>query len=800
MKRFIFTLAFLSGIFTTHSAAQSVTATWPLSSSNNPTVDGPIVADSVFRSNMVVRSYSTSSTYGAYQKNGPDAGGNWVAETGENLTRYLAFRVAPNEGYSLTISTVSFRIGWSGSSSYIKASIYYATDSSNNFSSRTLLQSAITLANTDGTLYSYSPNVLIPNGNSFYLLIYPWATAVCSTKSVGLQNVTIAGSVAAVGTGSLVVSPNSLSFGTINVNAFRQKNFTVSGTDLHPQDGTITISAPEGFLVSSNSNNDFSSSINVPYTGGVLSATTIYARFSPASEGDYSGTISISGGGAASLTLNVSGTAVSADYILGIFVATNGNDANAGTFDSPFSTISKAVSVAIPGDTIFVRGGNYALTSTVSLSKSGTADSRMIIVGYPKDTERPLLNFSSQISGYGIQLSGSYWYIKGIDIYGSSGNGMRITGNYNIVEFCSFYENRNTGLQIASGGAYNRIINCDSYYNRDATDGDADGFAPKLDVGTGNYFYGCRAWQNSDDGWDGYLRPADSVVTTIENCWSFRNGYLKDGSAGKGNGNGFKMGGGDNSNADNLRHIMTLRKCLAFDNLAKGFDENNNRGSMTLFNCTAYRNGGYNFGVPGPLTTDQTLTIKNCIVLGSYGKIWSSTIQEKNSWLSPFTGATANDFVSVDTAGVRGPRNPDGSLPDVPFMHLASTSQFIDAGVDVGIPYAGSAPDLGCFEYGLIDKVENASVSTPGSVYLEQNFPNPFNPTTTIVYSVRSRLHVSLKIYNILGEELSALVNREEEPGEHRVVFDGSSLPSGIYFAYLQAGSQLQVKKLLLLK
>ncbi len=800
MKRVVLASTFFSIIFTVYVSAQSVTATWPLSSNNNPTVDAPIVADTVIRSNMVVRSYSTSTTYGAYQKNGPDAGGNWIDETGENLNRYLAFRVAPNEGYSLTISTVSFRMGWSGSSSYIKASVYYSTDSSNNFSSRTLLQSAITLANSDGTLYSYSPIVQIPNGNSFYLLIYPWATVACSTKSVGLQNVTIAGSAASVGIGSIVASPNSLSFGTINVNAFRQKSFTLSGTDLQPQDGTITVSAPEGFLVSSNSNNDFSSSIDVPYTGGVLSATTIYVRFSPLSEGTYSDSISISGGGATSLTLDVSGTAVSADYILGIFVATNGNDANTGTFDSPFLTISKAVSSATPGDTIFVRGGTYALTSTVSLSKSGTTDSRISIVGYTKDTERPLLDFSSQTSGDGIQLSGSYWYIKGIDIYGASRNGMRITGNCNIVEFCSFYENHNTGLQISTGGSYNRIINCDSYYNRDAADGDADGFAPKLDVGTGNYFYGCRAWQNSDDGWDGYLRPADSVVTTIENCWSFCNGYLKDDSAGSGNGNGFKMGGGDNSNSANLRHIMTLRNCLAFDNLAKGFDENNNRGSMTLYNCTAYRNGGYNFGVPGPLTTGQILTIKNCIVLGNYGKIWASAIQEKNSWLSPFSAATENDFVSVDTAGVRGPRKPDGSLPDVSFMHLVSTSQFIDAGIDVGLPYAGNAPDLGCFEYGLIDKVENGSASIPGFVHLEQNYPNPFNPSTTIVYSVHSRIHVSLKIYNILGEELSALVNREEEPGEHRVIFDGSSLPSGIYFAHLQAGTELQVKKLLLLK
>jgi hypothetical protein len=68
-----------------------------------------------------------------------------------------------------------------------------------------------------------------------------------------------------------------------------------------------------------------------------------------------------------------------------------------------------------------------------------------------------------------------------------------------------------------------------------------------LTVGSGNYFYGCRAWKNCDDGWDGYMRGADDPSTTIENCWAFRNGYLEDGSdpGTQTNGNGFKMGGSD---------------------------------------------------------------------------------------------------------------------------------------------------------------------------------------------------------------------------------------------------------------
>jgi hypothetical protein len=84
-------------------------------------------------------------------------------------------------------------------------------------------------------------------------------------------------------------------------------------------------------------------------------------------------------------------------------------------------------------------------------------------------------------------------------------------------------------------------------------------------------------------------RGANDVTTTLENCWAFRNGYLEDGTdAGENaNGNGFKMGGSDDKT---LAHNFILKNCLAFSNKAKGFDQNSNRGSMTLYNCTGHGN------------------------------------------------------------------------------------------------------------------------------------------------------------------------------------------------------------------
>jgi hypothetical protein len=313
-------------------------------------------------------------------------------------------------------------------------------------------------------------------------------------------------------------------------------------------------------------------------------------------------------------------------------------------------------------------------------------------------------------SNRGLTLSGSYWHVKGLDIKGAGDNGMYVSGSYDTVEYCAFYRNRDSGMQLSGGASYNTIINCDSYYNKDTAQGNADGFSVKMDVGTGNYFYGCRSWQNSDDGWDGYLRGADSVFTTLENCWCFMNGYLLDGSASSGNGNGYKLGGSDDKS---LKHNFTLKKCLSFDNRVKGFDENNNKGSMTLYNCTGYRNGT-NYSFTTAIDTGSVLTLINCVALGSYGSISIPSTQQTNSWMSPFT-VTTSDFQSIDTTGMRGARNSDGSLPSSTFMHLATGSDLIDAGTNVGLAYNGSAPDLGFYESGsaaLLATVATTSISS----------------------------------------------------------------------------------------
>lgn len=90
--------------------------------------------------------------------------------------------------------------------------------------------------------------------------------------------------------------------------------------------------------------------------------------------------------------------------------------------------------------------------------------------------------------------------------------------------------------------------------------------------------------------------------------------------------------------------------------------------------------------------------------------------------------------------------------------------------------------------------------SIPSEYFLLQNFPNPFNPSTTIKFNVPERSAVALKVYDVLGKEVATLLNEEKSEGSYEVEFDGSDLTSGIYFYRLQASGFVETKKMILLK
>jgi hypothetical protein len=117
------------------------------------------------------------------------------------------------------------------------------------------------------------------------------------------------------------------------------------------------------------------------------------------------------------------------------------------------------------------------------------------------------------------------------------------------------------------------------------------------------------------------------------------------------------------------------------------------------------------------------------------------------------------------------------------------------------LPYDSLAFGTLCYPITEVKIIEDLIVS---DFKLEQNYPNPFNPTTNIGFRVADFGFVSLKVYDVLGNEITTLVNEELHAGEYEVEFNTSSInhhpSSGIYFYELKAGNFIETKKMILLK
>jgi parallel beta-helix repeat protein len=425
------------------------------------------------------------------------------------------------------------------------------------------------------------------------------------------------------------------------------------------------------------------------------------------------------------------------------YVDTKGSDSNSGTLDSPFAGMQKGADKAVAGDTVFLRGGTYTFrgagansTAGVYLTKSGTSDSKRICFWAYKN-EKPILDFAgvsfASTTSAGIRINGANWlYFKGLEICNvpqpggaAANNGIWANPTSNtIFEMLDLHNNSGPGLSMANGNGGNLVLNCDSHHNYDpkSNQGDgqnADGFGVHYQKsGPSTVLRGCRAWWNSDDGFDCI---SQGVAVTVENCWNALNGY-KPGtmtSAPSGNGNGFKVGGWGNPPDGYPTPVPThtIRNCLAFLNKAAGIYTNHQPGDNYFYNNTAYNNHAAGFNMLGydlnkKADAGRGIYRNNISFSNTATSNGNGADASNNSWDMSGLTVAESDFESLDTAGVFGPRKADGSLPDIKFMHLSANSKLIAKGKDVGIAFQGAAPDLGAFPHGnsvAIRKVPEAS-------------------------------------------------------------------------------------------
>ncbi|WP_187270239.1 right-handed parallel beta-helix repeat-containing protein [Pontibacter qinzhouensis] len=511
------------------------------------------------------------------------------------------------------------------------------------------------------------------------------------------------------------------------------------------------------------------------------------------------------------------------------YVAPAGNDSHAGTVDAPFLTIQRAHTDVAAGDTVYIRGGTYMMQESQifekttgnpryayvsKLTKSGTSGKRINYWAFPG--EKPIFDFSNVKPAdhriHAFEVTGSWMHFKGLEVVGVqvtidqnintqsvcfSNNANVVTnGSNNIYEQLVMRDGMAIGFYLTRG-ANNLVLNCDAYNNWDTVSadkkgGNVDGFGahPNRVEYTGNVFRGCRAWFNSDDGFD---IISSHTAITVEDCWSFYNGYSIE-FENLANGTGFKMGGFGTSSSPSVPAVIprhTVRNSLAYNNKSSGFYANHHLGGNDWYNNTAYfnwpnfnmlnRSPNYTASIPGydhvmkNNVSYLTRSDREHHLITEIDEREGVNILSHNTFMNPGIGTpTAADFISLDQSQLTLPRKPNGDLPDVTFMVPAPGSKLVGAGIDVGLPFTGSSPDLGYRESQLVLSVKPATVRA-SAAYL---YPVPANKVLNIHFPDRASKPVTISIFDLQGRKVSST----EIAATNALAADVSRLPDGIYF------------------
>ncbi|MDI5938159.1 MULTISPECIES: right-handed parallel beta-helix repeat-containing protein [unclassified Micromonospora] len=358
-----------------------------------------------------------------------------------------------------------------------------------------------------------------------------------------------------------------------------------------------------------------------------------------------------------------------------LYVATNGDDGNPGTLAAPLRSIQRAVDLAQPGHTIYLRGGTYAPSTNLQLLKNGTSSQPITMRNYGTErvvidgenmphTPAPVGGSIPRAERGAIHIEGDWWRLVGLEIVHGPYAVFALDVNNTVFDRLVTRDNYESGIQIQGASSNNRVVNLDSYGNRDPRKNgeSADGLAIKEGSGTGNVVRGARLWNNSDDGLDFWMFESPIL---LENSLAWGNGFnrwnLPDYT---GDGNGFKLGG----NGVAANH--TVRNSMAWGNAVGGFIDNNNPGRHAIDHCTAWNNPGAGFDFS---RSSSTLTKNLAVANGTAASLGSTSTGSGNSWNIGGTWSLA----STDPGTITGPRTADGSIPSSTFLRPAN-------GADVG--------------------------------------------------------------------------------------------------------------------
>jgi len=455
------------------------------------------------------------------------------------------------------------------------------------------------------------------------------------------------------------------------------------------------------------------------------------------------------------------------------YVSPEGDDNNDGSEEHPYKTIVKAFNKAKAGNVIYVMPGEYLSPTTYLKNNSGKPGNYIHVVAYDMQN-KPIIKTSVKI------VDCSYIHFKGLTITQNNINVYGEHTHHNIFDQIEVHHIFNTevAFNVSDRTHDNLFINCDMHNNVYHSGSNCDGIAMWGTDGTTSGPYNntlkyCRSYFNNDDGFDIWWGGSN---IRFEGCWSFGNGKDEDFNDIEGDGNGFKLGQGQPS--------AVLINCLAFKNRNTGFDQNSNTGGgITLLNCSAFQNDYNNFDF---WAAPKNSIVRNCMSFDGNFNL-DAADDQYNSWNFEDINISDDDFLSMDYFQNVASRNPDGSLPESNFLHLKQNSKLINRGIEVGLPYSGSAPDLGAFEF--IESSSSILSSATSKINLH-TYPNPMVNNVTIQYFLNAPTNVKLSIINTNGTIITVLINEKQQQGEHFVSWNGTNqqrinVADGIYIIKL---------------
>jgi parallel beta-helix repeat protein len=463
------------------------------------------------------------------------------------------------------------------------------------------------------------------------------------------------------------------------------------------------------------------------------------------------------------------------------YVSLQGRDSNPGTQDAPWGSLQHAIDVAGPGDTVLMRGGTYE-TDEVWIRGDrgmGGADGQYLTIK----------NYPGELVSVGgdrriIVDGANFMRIEGLHFrlpYNVSGGGeaFQVVNNtfngpqpkFGAIEF--FSDNglvQGNVIQITGGGnTQDHGIYLHAGHNN----------IVRNNVISGMSGYGIHVYDAVASG--GQWAAAGYNNITIE-------GNVITGSR--------ERAGiiiyPDEIEAQNFK----IQKNVIANNPINGIRIRGNTHDIEIYNNTFYNNG---WGAAN--ADDQSAIslrdqeIRNVVVKNNIIEMsQSGAFHIQNREQSEGVVAERNLYWGQGSPQLRNVTDPsalygDALLknPDNNDFQILQASPAIDAGVNVGLPFKGSAPDLGAIEFGEQATSVGETENQPSQFRLYQNYPNPFNPVTQIAYEVLTEGDISLSIYSLVGTRIRTLVEEKQGPGSYEVEWDGldalgQPAASGIYF------------------